>query len=677
MKKYILFLTLTAGLMIPVMQLNAQTENDPIPIVSWKISERLGHVSPAPFDTIMLNFQNRNIPDGFTTAYGYTGNLMQPGQSKIFFDRSDAHRFIFINGFHPFIIRPDNFDFVNTKIPYTRLTYTFAGSSLRKEERISGIFTANINKKWNVGTNFDYVYARGFYQGQAIKQTDFVFFTSYLSDKYVLHAFVGIDDISNFENGGISDDRFISNPEAVSGTKRPVGSKEIPVHFTDAGSSIKDRQYYLTHRYNVGFYRKVNDSTQTAAVNQIDALTSDLVLKGKVFEDKEDTIGAHFQAKTKTEEFVPVTSFIHTFNYGFDSRDFTTKSIPRDYYPNLYLNKLATNDSTRYYYMRNTLGISLLEGFNKYAKAGLSVFLEHEFRNFRLMNAQPTDTLWTPLPASIHKETALYAGAELSKRHGTLLTYDFRGEMGIVGADLGQFKLSGNIRTRFRLWKDTVELQAYGHIYNLTPTFYEERYHSNFFWWDKPLNNQRQVRLGGVFSLPNRNLKLDVGVENLQNYIYFDKNALPAQASENIQVLSARLNQNFRFGILHWDNELAYQTSSNKEILPLPDFSVFSNAYLWFKVVKVLQVQLGADVRFHTRYYAPAYQPATMQFHLQDEVKIGNFPLLNAYVNMYLKKTRFFVMAYNLVGGNNYFSLPHYPVNPFHIRFGISASLND
>ncbi len=673
---------------LPCLSVFSQTENERIPIVSWKISERLGNITPSQIDTVPLNFQNKNITDAFSTAYGYTGNLMLPGQSKIFFDRGEQNRFIFADGYAHFVQSPGNFNFTNTKIPFTQLSYFTAGSSTNKEERFSGMFSANFNKKWNIGMDFDYIYAKGYYVGQSAKMFDLIFFSNYLSDKYVMHTFWGIDNLVNYENGGISDDRYITSPESAGqGSKRPIDSKSIPVNFQDEVAKVKNRQFYLNQRYNVGYYRRIADIPDSASVpvNQIDALSSSLQVKGKVFEGENDSIGTAFKQVEKEEEFVPVTSFIWTAKYTYDSRYFITKTIPKSYYQyGPYVNSASTRDSTNYSSLRNTFGISLLEGFNKYAKAGLSVFIENEIRTFHVMdsglvakNTRYGNSVKWPTTGSRRVENATSIGAELSKRQGTLLNYNFTGELGVLGDDLGQFKLQGNIQSQFKLWKDTVQLRAYGYIKNLKPSYYLNTYHSNFFWWNNNFSDQRQVRIGGNFAIPTREFNFNIGVENLQNYIYFDKNALPAQTSNNIQVLSATLNQNFRFGILNSENELVYQTSSNKDILPLPDFSIYSNLYLLFKFVKVMTVQIGADFRYHTEYYAPAYQPATTQFYLQDEVKIGNSPLVNVYANMYLKKTRFFIMAYNVAPGNHYFSLPHYPLNPFHIRMGLSISFID
>ena len=188
---------------------------------------------------------------------------------------------------------------------------------------------------------------------------------------------------------------------------------------------------------------------------------------------------------------------------------------------------------------------------------------------------------------------------------------------------------------------------------------------------------------------------LTVGVENIKNYAYFatDKIAYNDEGGQfagysnrisvkqyggSVQVFSARLNQNFKFGILHWDNEVAYQKTSNQDILPLPDLSAYSNLYIVFRIAKVLRVQLGGDVRYFTEYYAPDYAPIIQQFTVQSpetRIKLGNYPICNAYVNLFLKHCRFYVNVNHVnngTGNKNAFLVPHYPINPMNIHFGLS-----
>ena len=151
---------------------------------------------------------------------------------------------------------------------------------------------------------------------------------------------------------------------------------------------------------------------------------------------------------------------------------------------------------------------------------------------------------------------------------------------------------------------------------------------------------------------------------------------MPAQNGGSVQVVSATLKQDFKVGILNWRNRLTFQTSSNESVLPLPKFAVYSNLFILFKVAKVLEVQLGVDCDYYTKYYAPGYQPATTTFYNQREIKCGNYPFMNAYANMKLKKARFYVLFSHVnqgLMGNNYFAMPHYPMNPRRFQLGVSV----
>ena len=133
-------------------------------------------------------------------------------------------------------------------------------------------------------------------------------------------------------------------------------------------------------------------------------------------------------------------------------------------------------------------------------------------------------------------------------------------------------------------------------------------YHSNHYYWDNEnMDKEFRTRVEGELNISRWKTNLRAGVENIKNYTYFNQNAMPAQESGNIQVLSATLKQDFRLGILHLDNEVTWQKSSNETVLPLPQLSLYHNLYLLAKIAKkVLTVQLGADVRYFTKYNAPA-----------------------------------------------------------------------
>ena len=209
-------------------------------------------------------------------------------------------------------------------------------------------------------------------------------------------------------------------------------------------------------------------------------------------------------------------------------------------------------------------------------------------------------------------------------------------------------------------------------------------YVSNHYIWDNDdFDKEMRVRVEGEIDFPLTGTNLKAGIENIKNYTYLNGKALPQQAGGSIKVANATLTQNFRLGIFHLDNEITWQKSSS-DVLPLPTWNLYHNLYILTKIAKkVLNVQLGADVRYFSEYYAPDYAPALQQFHLQDgtnRIKIGNYPVVNVYANLQLKRTRFFVQLYHVnegMGSRRYFYAPHYPINPRLLKFGVSWNFYD
>ena len=629
-------------------------QNIPAPY-AWSITQPLGLRYDVPMDTLMHNFYSTDIPSSYSTAYGTTGNLGGAAFSKIFFDRGIPSEFFFKDPFSHWIQTASTWKFYNTHIPFTQLSYLTGGSKQTAQDDLKAVFSGNINPRLALGGSVNYILSRGNYQHQATKDLAYSIFGSYLGDRYDIQFFLNTYNFVNQENGGITDDTYILNPEEVQGGQASVDTRTIPTNLSDAYNRIRGKEYYATQRYTFGFYQ----------------------------EEQQDT--------TVIRTFVPVTSIIHTIEYNENKHRFVNQSATEDttFFANTYMGLGATNQETTYQSLRNTAGTPLLHGFNKHANMGLAAYLTYEYRHYSM----PRDTLsagtviegLTPRPDfSIprnHSENLLWVGGELSKQKGELLTYNVNGKFGLAGSVIGDIDVTADVRSRFRLWKDTVQLQAYGFFKNIEPSYFYKRYASNHFMWNNSFGKTRRMRVGGELSVKRWGTKLNVGVENIQNYIYFDNNCLPQQEGSIIQVFQARLDQNFRLGILNWENEVVYQKTSKPSIIPLPELSVYSNLYLLFRIAKVLHVQLGIDCRYYTKYKSETFQPATLTFHTQDQIEVGNYPFMNAYINMKLKQTRFFVMMSHvnqgLFGGNNYFSLPHYPLNPRMFQMGLSIDFSN
>jgi len=154
--------------------------------------------------------------------------------------------------------------FVNTRIPYSKLNYQRAGSTQNLEERFEARLTSNFGKSLNVGLDVDLINARGFYNSQAVKHNNFSLFGNYLSDRIEAHVFINLGSLKNFENGGITDEQFITNPEAL---QQNFTSKDIPVKFTRTWNAVGNNRYFLSGRYNLGFKETSGDSLQQGTGN--------------------------------------------------------------------------------------------------------------------------------------------------------------------------------------------------------------------------------------------------------------------------------------------------------------------------------------------------------------------------------------------------------------------------
>ena len=515
----------------------------PIGLHAWKIEERFGERIQVPIDTIMHGFQNSNDTGGPTGHYSFLGNLGAPRISHVFFERKDPSQFFFTDPYDFTVRKPSDIIYTDTKSPFTNLTYYKQGDGRYGEERFKAYFAVNVNKRLGFGFDIDYTYGRGKYQSQSTALFNGNLFAYYHGDKYDMHFSFINENLKVAENGGITDDRYVTDPLEMAEGERTYETYNIPTNLNDIWNNNTGYHAFLTQRYNVGFYR--DETTENDTVSK--------------------------------RVFVPVTSFIHSVKVDIDRRKYVSYNIQQnnDYFEHNYLGTDSL-DITRHFSVKNTIGISLREGFNKWAKAGLTAFMSFEHRNFTMTDTvpdSPGQRIDTP-----HKENVLSIGGQLSKQQGKTLHYNVTGEIAMIGEDAGQFTVEGNGDLNFKLFNDTVRLEADAYIKNLNPTFYFRHFHSKHYWWDNDLSKIMRTRVRGKLSIDRWRTQLSAGVENIKKYTYLGntsvgytddqgkrtyKNDIAVQQhSGSVQVFSATLRQDFKIGILHLDNEITYQKTS-------------------------------------------------------------------------------------------------------------------
>ena len=702
----------------------------------WTVDERFGDRTSCTPDTASHMFMNTIFTSGLRGEYNTTGNLGAPRYNRIFIDNPTAGQFLFTQPYSFFNKPVGQFLFTNTLSPVTNISYNECGDRSNGEDHLMALFAVNAGKDFGAGFKFDYIYGRGYYQNQSTSHFNYSMYASYLGERYNAHLLFSLNHQKVAENGGITDDRYITHPEMFDDD---FSENEIPTVLEQNWNRNDNQHIFFSHRYNVGFSRKVKmteseiqarkfaiESKKENEERENNGAKDGRLTQGRSKDDKtfgrpenstiagdepyEEKKGnpaadriavdgkvaadslAALEVKRQQEEqwmkdeYVPVTSFIHTLSFDNYRRIYQAYQTPTDFYADTYdmdlrLGGDSIYDKTRHYSLKNTLAIAMLEGFNKWAKAGLKIFATSELRHFSL----PAPTMGT----DSYNEHNLSIGAQMNKTQGSF-RFNATAEATLTGTDAGQLKLNGQTDLRLPLLGDTLKIDAKAGMERLVPTFYYRHYHARHLWWDKTLDKETRANLEGVLTFSHTKTRLRVAFSDIKNYTYFAQRYTitegygrtgntvePLQHTGNITLLTLQLDQNFRFGPVFWENNVTYQKSSNQEVLPVPELNLYTNLYLRFKIAKVLKVDLGADMRYFTKYFAPDYSPALGQFAIQDNgeqnVKTGSYPIVNVYANMHLKQTRFFIMMshVNATDGNAFLT-PHYPINKRVLRFGLS-----
>ena len=711
----------------------------------WTVDSRFGDRTEAKPDTLSHMFMNSIFTTGLHGEHNTTGNLGAPRQARIFIDRNETNNFIFVNPYDYVVTPVDQFKFTNTLSPLTNISYNNCGNRTNGEDHFKTKFAVNAGKRLGMGFLVDYLYGRGYYNAQSTSHFKFGLYGSYIGDRYQAHLLFNTLHEKVTENGGITSDLYITHPESFN---ENFATSEIPTMLEQNWNRNDNQHVFFTQRYNVGFNRKVPMTPEEIKARKF-ALASQKEkdareAKQKAMQEAEDVsekvdknnikvpktysgrpdnakiattaapkdsiqangrikvgdknaadslIAVANKAKEDTawlkNEYVPVTSFIHTLDFTTYRRIYEAYQTPTNYYQKTYsVQERLSNDSifdkTSNWNLRNTFAIALLEGFNKWVKTGAKIFASHTLSHYVLPDSTGTSS-WN--------EHSVTVGAQLNKTQGKTLHFNATGELAVLGYNIGELKIDGGIDLNFPLLGDTMTLAATGFYHHMKPSFYYRHYQSRHLWWnDDDLSMIDHFRAQGILNYQKTRTRLRFAFDEIKNYTYFASTytssddgrlynlAYSRQSSSPITVLTAEVKQDLTFGPLNWETQLTWQKSTKQDVLPLPSINVYTNLYLRFKIAHVLHCDFGADMRYFTKYAAPDYFPSLGQYTVQandDKVKIGGFPLVNIYFNFKLSRARFFAMMSHINGGKNYFFTPHNPLNGRVFRFGISWDFAD
>jgi hypothetical protein len=559
-----------------------------------------------------------------------------------FFDRlTDPDKYLY-KSFYPFMYTPDKPVFMNTQVPYTELMWTFGGKRETAEQTFRVRHSQNINRFFNFGLIYDIIFNLGQYSYQRADDKTATLYSSYTGNNYKLYASVGLNNITNFENGGAKNvnDLGKGNTQSI---QVNLGADN------NAKSTLKNRNLLLVQRYTFG-KKKVVKQDSTAAKN------------------------------------APSGGLTGTFSHILildKSRKGYTDSYPESgFYDSIYISNKKTLDSTGMRSMKNTIRFDFeTDATRKFRFGGGFGFRNEIFRYGQIIPTHDTATIADTVKWN-RSNNALVG--RLYNSIGEKFRWIATGELYISGYRAGDFNLNGVISKSFDMKKGRALWLITGDITNTQPSFWYTQWGSNNFEWHNSFKKEFRIDLGTSFNYPGRKFNLKFNYAILKNYTDFDSTALPSQYTSGLSVAAITFSKSMRAWKFHLDPDIIIQTSSNKEILDLPLASIRAAAYFehLFRFQKTngkLNTQLGVDVTYNTLYHPYAYMPATGRFYRQYDTDAGNYPYVNVFLNIKLKRTRFFFMFdhanYSIMGSSAAIKsivVPYYPLNTSMFKFGLA-----
>ena len=523
----------------------------------------------------------------------------------------------------------EDINYYHVPTPTTEILYR---TGLEQGQVLDALFTLNFSKRFNMAIAYKGLRSLGKYRRALSSTGNFRYSFRYESPKgqYTIKGHAVNQDFLNQENGGLTEsslEAFINDDPNFSNDRG-----RLDVNLNDAESTFEGKRLYVEQTLKLL-------GTQTDSVKAKDSLAV------KDFTNLK--LGHAFTRESKFFRF----DIANDANTVFGDKISTVSNVSNrtDYL--LYNNEMFLDFNSKY-----VLG------------------------KFRVKSAYTTydygyDNLQNNIVATTKNRLTGDAVSFGAEWRGKIKNFHVNATGGITP---GSGRLSGNNLYAEAFYKKdsviTVKLKA--GLNSKTPNFNFLLHQSAFndYNWQNDYSTIDTRIAGGEIESKWGNASVDI--TNISNYAYFDENNLPKQYSGDVNYLKVKLFKEFKLGKFALANTLMYQKVANgEEVFRVPEFVSRNTLYYsdnWFKG-NPLYIQIGATLKYFTKYQANAYNPLLGEFTLQNNTEIG-YPTVDFFVNGRVRRTRLYLKADNISSfflDKNYLSAPGYPYRDFVIRFGV------
>ena len=214
------------------------------------------------------------------------------------------------------------------------------------------------------------------------------------------------------------------------------------------------------------------------------------------------------------------------------------------------------------------------------------------------------------------------------------------------------------------------------------PNMMQQQYSGNHYMWKNDFSSTGVDQIKGTIKGDFKNYKIrpNLTINRVNNYIFYNEEMVPEQISSEAFMVIPGLESHLVFaGKFHWQSEAYYTliTGGAADKFRIPE--LFINTRFFFDGPMFddhVYVQLGIEGRYRSDNYAPAYMPATQQFYLQNNFNVYAYPVVDAFLNFRINRTRVLFRYNHLNSGqmpnDGYFITPDYTGLKGMLDLGIS-----
>ena len=570
-------------------------------IIAWTEDRDFGQLKPFVPDTgYNYHFYDYRFLREDVNA-SWLGVAGSPVQNYNYFTRK-SNGVSFSDPYEAWTFSPETFTQYNTKTPHTELAYygTLLSGEDKESDNIHIFTTQNITPELNFSLLYDSWGGGGMLINEKVKNKTAAVGLNYLGKRYTANAGLIHNKVEMGENGGLTDISEIRDTT--------IELREVKVAMEQAKSTTRKFTVYGDQQLRIPF-NFINDWRARRDSTFVPDSTADVT-----------------------------TAFIgHALEYSRFQRLFANG------------NEADSLGQTRF---DNKVYLRLQPWSADALISKLDVGIGDYLHSYHNVLAADTTRLW---------ENSLYTYAGASGQFTPHSRWDAKAHLVFAGADAGNMDISAGLGMEFypfrRARKSPVAINVRFSENLLGPTFYERHMYStvnNLMRWDNSFGKTSVTKIEGSLRIPHWKFEAKAGYALIGNQVYYDTLGIARQHSDGvINVISGYLRKEFVIAnFLHLDNKLLAQFSSNQEVLPLPNLTLNLKWFVQFPVEKgVMDMQIGVNAWWNTKWYAPEWNYLTGTFKNQNEWAYNNGPYFDAFLNVQWKQVTLFVKLQNAGAG--------------------------